>query len=485
MLNEYVWVGLDSPEFSCEHVQIHEMAGKEAISQLFSFDLEIVVSEGELDLAQVMGADASLVFTLQPSGREIRRLHGMIAAVDQRLDPSASFRTYHLTLVPRAFRLTLVETQEIFLDKSVPEIFKEKLERVGLGADDVELRLSGSYPARPFVVQYAETDLAFISRLAEHLGISFSFEHAEGHDKLIFSDRNEAFRPIEGEAAVPFHGRGEESSVFEIDAHLRLVPALYVLQDYNYQTPRLDLTTRFDLADGYAGGVVEYGTHHGTPDEGGSLAQIRAEERGATRQVYTGRSNLCRFRSGGTCALEGHPWLGAKELLLVEVEHRATQVTMMDGAVGGERTYTNRFKAIERAVPYRPRRLTPKPRISGLLFGLIEPDPAGELGKYAQIDLEGCYTVRFFFDTSPLGARLRSSLPIRMLQPHAGTNYGMHFPLKPGVEVLVAFVEGDPDRPFIVGAVPNPITPSPVARPNAILNRIESAIGVFIEMKDV
>ena len=220
-------------------------------------------------------------------------------------------------------------------------------------------------------------------------------------------------------------------------AFVGLVPALYVLQDYNYQTPRLDLTTRFDLPEGYAGGVVEYGTHHGTPDEGSSLAQIRAEERGATRQVYTGRSNLCRFRAGGTCALEGHPWLGARELLLVEVEHRATQATMMDGAVGGERTYTNRFKAIERAVPYRPRRLTPRPRISGLLFGLIEPDPAGELGKYAQIDLEGCYTVRFFFDTSPLGARLRSSLPIRMLQPHAGTNYGMHFPLKPGVEVLV------------------------------------------------
>src|SRR5262249_48145833 len=139
----------------------------------------------------------------------------------------------------------------------------------------------------------------------------------------------------------------------------------------------------------------------------------------------------------------------------------------------------------ETAIPFRPPRITPKPTIAGVLSGVIEPHPDGEIGHYAEIDEHGRYTVRFFFDTSPLGARSRSSLPVRMAQPHAGPGYGMHFPLKPGIEVLVAFTEGDPDRPFIVGSVPNPITPSPVTRPNAIVNRIETATGVFIEMKDV
>jgi type VI secretion system secreted protein VgrG len=93
--------------------------------------------------------------------------------------------------------------------------------------------------------------------------------------------------------------------------------------------------------------------------------------------------------------------------------------------------------------------------------------------------------VRLFWDIMPRERRPLSSLPIRMLQPHAGPHYGMHFPLKPGVEVMVGFVEGDPDRPVIVGAVPNPITPSPVTQANAIMNRIETTSGVFLEIRDI
>ena len=93
--------------------------------------------------------------------------------------------------------------------------------------------------------------------------------------------------------------------------------------------------------------------------------------------------------------------------------------------------------------------------------------------------------MRLFFDVANPGTRAVSSLPIRMLQPHAGPNYGMHFPLKPGIEVMVGFVEGDPDRPVIVGAAPNPITRSPVTQNNAITNRIETASGVYLEIRDI
>ena len=126
--------------------------------------------------------------------------------------------------------------------------------------------------------------------------------------------------------------------------------------------------------------------------------------------------------------------------------------------------------------------MTPKPRIAGVLSGRVEPAEA--VGQYAQIDDQGRYTVRFFFDMADTAGRRVSSARVRMMQPHSGPGYGMHFPLKPGVEVLIAFVGGDPDRPVIAGSVPNPITASPVTHKNPQMNRIETESGIYINMKD-
>jgi type VI secretion system secreted protein VgrG len=116
-------------------------------------------------------------------------------------------------------------------------------------------------------------------------------------------------------------------------------------------------------------------------------------------------------------------------------------------------------------------------------LGVIEPHPTGAVSKHADVDEQGRYTVRFLFDISPRN-RTKSSAPIRMIQPHAGPGYGVHFPLHQGVEVAVVFVDGDPDRPLIQGAVPNPLTSSPVKRANARQSRIQTATGTAIVMKD-
>src|SRR6185437_8004694 len=158
------------------------------------------------------------------------------------LDPETEYRTYRIRLVPRAYRSTMIQTQEIFLNQSIPEIIQTKLARVGLGAKDVELRLFSQYAPREFVVQYKETDLAFISRLAEHLGISFHFEHREDRDVMVFCDENSLRPPIvEGKSVVDFHPRGEKLGVFAISATARMIPATYVAEDYNYMTPDVDL----------------------------------------------------------------------------------------------------------------------------------------------------------------------------------------------------------------------------------------------------
>jgi type VI secretion system secreted protein VgrG len=226
--------------------------------------------------------------------------------------------------------------------------------------------------------------------------------------------------------------------------------------------------------------VVEYGTHAKTSDEAKTLAEVRAQERLAGQLVYTGRSGVPALSAGTRVTIANHPDKGSLELLITEAEHEARQIVSARSQTE-EPGYANTFRAIPALRTYRPPRITPKPRIAGLVTGIIDPGEAGRGARYAQIDEQGRYLVRFLFDTTPPGERPASGR-VRMVQNHAGEGYGTHFPLHPGVEVVIGFIDGDPDRPLIVGAVPNPIKPSPVTRAEAGLHRIRTSTGITMEM---
>lgn len=480
--NVFVHVHLESDAFPSESARVREVVGVEGISRLFRFDVDLIVlDEPDIDPQDVLGAAVSLVFTLAPEGTVLRRIHTMVAAMETLFETQVAYRAYKLTLVPHAHRWSLVEMQDVFMDMSVPEIIAQKAGDAGV---PIEMRLLGNYPKLPFVVQYKETDLNFVCRLAEHIGISFCFEHGEDVDTIVFTDHTPGFRPIEGNDKIPFRPRGEECDIYRFERRSQLIPQHFMQSEYNEETPMLSMGARYVAPTGDGGGMIEYGAYYRTPDEGRMLARIRAEERESTKSVYKGLSEVCRLSAGARFTLEDQP-AAPEQLLLVEVEHRATQAVSLEGGQVEGRTYSNVFHAIDAALTYRPPRRAQKPRIHGLVPGLIEPLPSGEIGQYARIDAEGRYTVRLFFDVANPGARSVSSLPVRMLQPHAGPHYGMHFPLKPGIEVMVGFVDGDPDRPVIVGAAPNPITRSPVTQNNALVNRLETASGVFLEIRDI
>jgi type VI secretion system secreted protein VgrG len=460
-------------------LRVAELRGREAISQLFAFELVVVTADPDaVDAEVIAGATACLVFL--EDGAEKRRIHGMLTAVREQLDGEASHATFRLSFGPRAFRLTMIDTLDIFMDLSVPEIVAKKLELVGLESGrDFALRLdTARYEKREFVVQYRETDLAFISRLTEHLGVSFFFEHDEGRDVLVFADQSSGFRAIEGGGHAHFRGRGERRDVYALEKSTRLIPAAYVVRDYNYRKPQLDLTAMAEAPDGFGGGVVEYGAHFKTPDEGQRLATIRAEEQRCTRRVYEGESAVPTFAAGAKCRLDGHP-RGDLELLLFEVVHTCKQ-TALGGAREEDAGYRNTFRAIPAEVPFRPARVTPKPKVHGVLTGVID---ASVRGQYAELDDEGRYRVRFLYDTAPT-PQGRASRPLRMMQPHAGPGYGMHFPLRPGVEVLITCIDGDPDRPIIAGTVPNPRTASPVGAGNAPRNVLRTGGGNELNLDD-
>jgi type VI secretion system secreted protein VgrG len=152
----------------------------------------------------------------------------------------------------------------------------------------------------------------------------------------------------------------------------------------------------------------------------------------------------------------------------------------MHGGVERASFYRNSFRAIPASRAYRPPRITPRPRIHGLLSRVVK---SNAVGRRARIDPKGRYTVQFHFDTAA-GGSAKASRPVRMAQPHAGPGYGMHFPVKPGTEVLLGFIDGDPDRPIIVGAIPNESAPSPVTASNAHVNQIRTVSGIVVELDD-
>ena len=480
-------------------LELIKLRGREVISQLFEYEILAVCRDpSAFEPEEIVGEEAAIVFSRE--GEEVRRIYGMISTVSDRLETETEHTTYRLTFVPRAYRLTLVETLDVFLDITVPDVIRQKMKDAGLqekapGADpgggsahrrlgqagpgnDFELRLHDKYPLRDFVVQYKETDLAFISRLCEHLGISITYEHTTGKDVMVFTDANEGFRAIEGREAAPFRGRGEHRDVYAFEETIRMIPAQYVVRDYNYRTPQVTLTGQAQVPTGL-GSVVEYGSHVKTPEEAEKLAQVRAQERMAGRRVYTGIADVPSLRAGARFTLEGHP-RGDTRLLLTETLLEAEQVTLGFASVK-ESFFRVDFTAVSDKRRFRPQRLTPKPRIHGVVTGVI--DSPKDDTRYADVDDQGRYKVRFLFDTTSPDKGQASKL-VRMAQPHSGEGYGMHFPLRPGVEVMITFVDGDPDRPIIVSTVPNPQTASPVQAGNAPRNIIRTGGGNEINIDD-
>ncbi len=480
-MEDRVRMYLESDQFSCAGVHVRRIEGREAISQLFRFDIDVSCTDARLDPKEVTGTEARLVF--KQGSEVLRTVHGMICYVEEHIGFGHDDNHFLLRLVPRAHRLTLVKTQDIFLDFSVPALIEHKLQLVGL--EELDLRMTdliGEYAKREFIVQYDETDLAFITRLAEHIGLSFHFDQSGDGDTMVFTDSNSAFTGSQEPLTLTLRERKDEIGLHEIKTASQVIPAFYVEMDYNYRTPHVDLTTTQESDKGFGGGVAEWGAHYKTPAEGESMARVRAEERECTAFVYQGKSDVPQVSAGHHAMLDGHDRLDSARVLVAAVEHRGSQPDATEAA-GEEASYHNTFTAVPAIQTYRTPRVTPKPKIPGLMTGVVEPLELGRVEDYARIDEHGRYRIKFLFDTVPIGER-QASRPVRKAQPTVGADYGMHFPLRPGIEVVMGFVNGDPDRPIVVGAVHNAHTPAHVKDKNSRQNIIKTASGIVMKFKD-
>jgi len=470
--------------------EVVSFRGTEGISKLYEFDITLSSEDSEIDLKSVLQNPAT--FTIMRAGQDDLPIHGVLAQFEQ-LHEANQRIFYRAVLVPRLWQASLYRENQLFLDKTVPDVIEEILSQTGLTTDDYELRLTGQYAQWEYICQYGETDFDFISRWMEREGIYYYFEQTEEIEKLIITDNSTAHGDVSGMTTIPYSPPSvsvpeEEEVVRELICRQKTLPRRVILRDYNYRRPSLELRGEAEVDSQGRGDVYIYGEHFKTPEEGNALASIRAEEIRCREVVFCGESTAAHLRPGFIFELTGHYRRTYNQRgLITELEHEGSQpAVLLDGLEEepaeeeGQLSYVSRFEYIPADVQYRPERKTPKPRFNGTMNARV--DATGD-GQYAEVDEEGRYKIRLCFDQSDR-EDARASRWVRMAQPYAGADYGMHFPLHRNTEVLLTFVDGDPDRPIIAGSVPNPETASPVSSDNQTQCMLRTGGGNQIHTED-
>ncbi|MGD9240141.1 MAG: type VI secretion system tip protein TssI/VgrG [Desulfobacterales bacterium] len=463
--------------------------GTEGISRLYEFDVTLASDDPDIDLKEILQNPSAL--TIHGSDQTFP-IHGILAQFEQLHEVKGNY-FYRALLVPRLWQADLYHENQLFLDKSVPDIIAEILRQTGLTTQDYELKLTKKYHPWEYICQFRETDFDFISRWMEREGIYYFFEQGEQNEKLIITDNATAHKDIAGMTSVPYSPPSglapEEEAIKAFFCRQKRLPNKVILSDYNYRKPSLELKADTVVDTKGRGNVYFYGEHFKTPEEGHTLAKVRAEEIRCRENLFHGEGTQPALCPGFTFEIAGHYRESYNQkYLIAEIEHQGGQAKAFmtgsgDELTEGEQqpTYTNAFTAIPAGVQFRPERNTTKPRFYGTMNAKV--DAAG-IGQYAEIDDEGRYKVKLPFDQNGNGGG-KASRWVRMVQPYAGADHGMHFPLHKGTEVLLTFVDGDPDRPIIAGAVPNAETKSVVTSLNSTRNTIRSAGGNMLEMQDM
>lgn len=497
-----------------DRLEAFAVDGIEELSTLFHFDVMCLspVSRDAIG-PDCLGSSATLVMT--PTGAPARKIQGIITDVSVAQSGLNDQLVYQFRLAPALSQLGLSRHNRIYGTLGqitavdiLQSMLQGTLQRDSRADDsaaaaiDHDFRFRGSYPQFDHITQYEETDLAFLSRLTEHWGIYFFFEHHDGSDLAIFAD-DPVFAPLLDPEKLRFDpsalgGPDQSNTIQRFEACHRQVANRVFLQDYNELRPQVPLLVSAEIDPRGRGYVVEYGDHYRTQEEGNFLARVRAEELRSVKTRFRGRSNAPSLAPGYCFDLSGHDVRGWDDrYFTVAVKHylrrpvfgtaasailAALDSNGLQAVDAGAQGYRNEFTAMKLSekAPFRPQRRTPRPHIDGLLNGRIETSLDN---RHPHLDENGRYRVRLPFDlgTAPDG---KGSRWIPMAEPYGGPSNGMHFPLPPGTEVIVACINGDPDRPVIVGAVPSANTPSVVNAATSHLNRIQTRSGITITMAD-
>ena len=433
-------------------LQVLEFSGREAISQPFVFELELVSERPDLDLESLLHQSAFLALSQAGNG-----IHGQIYRIAQG-ESGKRLSRYHVTLRPQLAYLAHRTNQRIFQHLTVEKIISQVLEEHGIQANAYQFQLGSIYPEREYCVQYDESDLHFVQRLCEEEGIHYHFQHSDQGHVLVFGDDQTPFPKLAPTAYQQDSGLVADKPVVKrFGVRVETRTSRVTRRDYDFEKPKLlmeaDAKSEFvpDLEDyDYPGRFVER-------ERGKHLSQRALERHRHDFELAQGESDQTLLVSGHFLAFTDHPRPSWNDLwLLTEIHHEGKQPQVLEESVtehseadgGFIQGYRNRFSATPWTVPYRPPLNHPKPRILGSQSAVV----TGPAGEEIHCDQYGRVKVQFFWDREGQ-ADDKTSCWLRVSSSWAGDRYGAIAIPRIGMEVLVTFLEGDPDQPLVTGCL--------------------------------
>lgn len=429
------------------------LSGEEALNSLGSLTLN-GYSATALTLSSAV--TTHLTATLHNDDQQ-RPLDALCAEIRQ-LPGDASADRYQLLLRPWLWWLTLASNNRVFQNKKTSEIVTSIFDEHGFS--DYQLKLAGSYSPREYCVQYGESDFAFVCRLLEEEGIFWFFTHEAGKHTLVLGDSNDAFPPCPNATTIPY--LGQQMGVRELHGIRsgqlcrQAVSGTYRATDYEFTTPS---TSLYSQAQAVAGPrmVYEHPGGYTAKARGDALGKLRVDALRSEEQRFIGESDCRWLVPGHSFTLSGHDDDAANiEWVVTRVSHEVSH-----------QHYRNRFEAIPKSTNYRPPRTTPKPRMHPQTAVVV-----GKSGEEIWTDQYGRIKIQFPWDRDGQNDEL-SSCWVRVVLPWSGKGFGMQFIPRIGQEVIVTFIDGDPDRPLVTGCVYNGDNTLPYALP---ANQTQSGI---------
>ncbi|WP_278413975.1 type VI secretion system tip protein TssI/VgrG [Stutzerimonas kunmingensis] len=444
-----------------EHdLQVLAFSGREAISQPYRFDLELVSEHPDLDLQALLHKPVFLAF--DPAGMGI---HGLVHRIAQG-ESGKRLTRYRLTLVPQLAYLAHRINQRIFQHLSVPQIVAQVLEEHGIQADAYRFQLGPViYPPREYCVQYDETDLHFIQRLCEEAGIHYHFEHSTRGHVLVFGDDQTSFARL-GQPTAYLQDNGmtaDEPVIKRFAVRVATRTSRVSRRDYDFEQPRLLMEAAYRAEPAQASNSqpdledYDYPGRFTERARGKHLSQRALERHRSDCRLAEGSSDQPSLVSGHLLEISDHPRREWNDLwLLTEVLHEGKQPQVLEESItnnvdtgdGFAQGYRNRFSATPWDIPFRPPLNHPKPKVLGSQTAVV----TGPAGEEIHCDEYGRVRVQFHWDREGL-ADDKTSCWLRVSSSWAGDRYGGITIPRVGMEVLVTFLEGDPDQPLVTGCL--------------------------------
>jgi len=445
--------------FGKDELSVVTVECDEAISDDFEIRLEVVSQQEDLDFDRAIATHMTVKVTT--NNGDTRYFDGLLA--DARwMGHRDAYYIYKLTLKPWFWLLTKNANCRIFKDKSAPDIISQVLGEHDFA--DFRKKLTESYDPIHYCVQYRESDYDFCCRLMEEFGISYFFEHENGKHSMILSDAKSSYGPITGQSTIPFIPLGGDSQRDE--EHLshwvptrRFRTGKFAVNDYDFEKPSASLEADRDAGSAYRAGGLEHYDYPGRyteKDKGTKFSKIRLEaEQAADKRIETA-GEVPRLHAGGLFTLKDHPHGPQnREYLVVRASHSIITEQYRSGSAGPQgEAYTGTYDVLSSDIPFKTVASTKKPRIPG-------PQTAKVVGQ-GEIDVDeyGQIMVEFHWDRDKTQSRR-----VRVAQVWSGKKWGGIYIPRVGQEVIVQFMEGDPDQPIVIGTVYNAENMPPYSLP--------------------